>query len=189
MIHTIFGCELIIKSNEYRDGRMYFSYTATMPQCGAVFFGSNFSPSPRRDDPTGMVAALELLAWLTLQEGDTDAEFFDEYTPDQLAWAATFECECIKGAVDEVIVLSDIEGIARLSGTDQYGAVWSEFDAEYTDEDEQETCSICEADLPSGWVCLDDGSQAVCSDHIYFADQEEARRLGRTWIGDRLVNA
>lgn len=30
--------------------------------------------------------ALELLCFLTLREGDTDDEYFDDYTPEQLVW-------------------------------------------------------------------------------------------------------
>jgi len=52
-----------------------------------IFEGDEFSPSPSfawdSDD-----AVYALLDFLTLQPGDTDDEFFEEYTPEQLEWAA-----------------------------------------------------------------------------------------------------
>lgn len=33
--------------------------------------------------------AHDTMKWLTLKPGDTDRDFFDKYTPDQLAWATS----------------------------------------------------------------------------------------------------
>ncbi|PSK89945.1 hypothetical protein CLV63_12449 [Murinocardiopsis flavida] len=50
-----------------------------------IFAGSDLgSPSGVTEDE---VAAHALL-WLTLQPGDTDEEYFADYTPDQRAWCA-----------------------------------------------------------------------------------------------------
>ncbi len=48
-----------------------------------VFEGSDFSTT---GDTSYGEAARDLLGFLTLQPGDTDADFFDSYTPDQLTW-------------------------------------------------------------------------------------------------------
>jgi hypothetical protein len=57
-----------------------------------VFEGDEFSASPMHcDDSLETVAAI--LGFLTVQRGDTDAEYFDNYTPEQLAWIETSRCE------------------------------------------------------------------------------------------------
>lgn len=51
-----------------------------------VFSGSDFCGSPlHSDDSDETVAAL--LGFLSLRPGDTDREYFDRYTAEQLAWA------------------------------------------------------------------------------------------------------
>lgn len=51
-----------------------------------IFEGSDFAGSPMHaDDSNETVAAL--LGFLSLRPGDTDADYFDKYTPEQLAWA------------------------------------------------------------------------------------------------------
>lgn len=50
-----------------------------------VFAGDDFAGSPMHaDDSRETVAAL--LGFLTLKPGDTDADYFEQYTPEQLAW-------------------------------------------------------------------------------------------------------
>lgn len=50
-----------------------------------IFEGSTFGPSPMHawNAPESFGA---LIAYLTLAPGDTDPDYFDAYTPDQLAW-------------------------------------------------------------------------------------------------------
>lgn len=67
----------------------------------------------------------------------------------------------------EVIVLHDIEGIAVLSGTDQDGLTWTQFEVDSFAEQEPGTCDICGKELWSGWVCLDGGDE-VCDSHVRF---------------------
>jgi hypothetical protein len=38
-------------------------------------------------------AVYGLLSFLSLSPGDHDREYFDEYTPKQLAWAQSIRCE------------------------------------------------------------------------------------------------
>lgn len=65
----------------------------------------------------------------------------------------------------ETIILSDVEGISRLSGTDQHGARWTQFEVDYLAEQVPGECCICGATLESGWLCLDGGDE-VCDEHV-----------------------
>jgi len=72
-----------------RDGKSVLHYAlfdGTQPYGkGIVFEGEDFCASPMHAiDSDATVAAL--LSFLSLQTGDTDAEYFDTYTPAQLAW-------------------------------------------------------------------------------------------------------
>lgn len=61
---------------------------------GSVLFeGEDFNGSPMNaDDSDATVRAL--LGFLTLRPGDTDREYFDAYTPEQLAFARG-DAECL----------------------------------------------------------------------------------------------
>ena len=51
-----------------------------------IFEGLDYSPSPLFEwDSDECFGAL--LSFLSLQPGDTDDEYFEDYTPEQLAWA------------------------------------------------------------------------------------------------------
>lgn len=65
----------------------------------------------------------------------------------------------------EKIVLHDVEGIARKSGTDQNGCAWLQFEVDYFAEQEDGECSICGATIFKGWLCMDGGDE-VCDEHV-----------------------
>jgi hypothetical protein len=73
---------------------------------------------------------------------------------------------------NDIIVLHDVQGIARKSGTDQHGLTWVEFDVDYLAEQEDGTCSICGKTISSGWICLD-GDDEACDDHIVIEEGGE----------------
>ncbi len=57
-----------------------------------IFAGDDFGCSPMHaDDSLASVAAL--LGFLTLRPGDTDREYFDKYTPNQMEWCESARCE------------------------------------------------------------------------------------------------
>jgi len=57
-----------------------------------IFEGSDFAGSPMHaDDSLDTVASL--LSFLSLQPGDTDAEYFDKYTPEQMEWCRGFRAD------------------------------------------------------------------------------------------------
>jgi len=66
-----------------------------------------------------------------------------------------------------MIKLTNIEGISRLSGTDEHGANWIQFEVDYFAEQMDGECAICGETLASGWLCLD-GGEEVCSSHIEY---------------------
>lgn len=91
------GCRLVTYATEetYILGRRakigYELYTPSDPTT-PLFQGEDFGPSPLHGiDSTE--AAMSLLGFLTLKPGDTDQEYFDNYTPEQLEWCKGQEAE------------------------------------------------------------------------------------------------
>ena len=72
----------------YRNGRNQTSYALEMkvgPKYIVLFTGDDFGHSPMDAiDSDGAIAGL--MSFLTLRPGDTDSEYFDAYTPGQLAY-------------------------------------------------------------------------------------------------------
>ena len=66
-----------------------------------------------------------------------------------------------------MINLTNIEGIARLSGTDEHGSSWIQFEVDYLADQHDGECIICGENLTSGWMCLDGGDE-VCSGHVEY---------------------
>lgn len=67
---------------ELKDGR------------AVVFAGDDFAGSPMHaDDSPATVAGL--LTFLTLKPGDTDREYFANYTPEQMDWCTGSRCETL----------------------------------------------------------------------------------------------
>ena len=59
-----------------------------------ILFGGNDSyASPMINNPIGIKSAMSLLGFLTLKEGDTDKEYFDNYSPSQLEFSQSYDCE------------------------------------------------------------------------------------------------
>jgi hypothetical protein len=59
-----------------------------------IFTGEDFCASPlHADDSPESVHAL--LGFLSCQPGDTDAEYFKDYTPAQMAWAQSYRAELL----------------------------------------------------------------------------------------------
>jgi hypothetical protein len=65
----------------------------------------------------------------------------------------------------ETIKLSNIEGIAVKSGTDEHGNIWTQFEVDYFAGQEPGECAICGAEIESGWMCMDGGDE-VCDSHV-----------------------
>jgi hypothetical protein len=65
------------------DHRVSWHYVLEQTDGPVIFEGEDFSTP---GDTTYGEAAVGVLSFLTLREGDTDDEFFAGYTPEQLAW-------------------------------------------------------------------------------------------------------
>jgi hypothetical protein len=75
------------------------------PEPGVLFEGEDFAGSPMHaSDSDETLAAL--LTFLCLRPGDTDREYFESYSPEQLAWAGSYDCEVL---ACEVSMLADAE--------------------------------------------------------------------------------
>lgn len=79
----------LIDDDTFRDGRYWIHYRLRMkPVVGKsvmLFEGNDFGSSPLHGtDSDESVSAL--MGFLTVRPGDTDAEYFDSYTQEQLAY-------------------------------------------------------------------------------------------------------
>ena len=72
-------------------GRAWFNYVLKNPDKKILFDGADFSVSYRwykwKEN------AMSLMGFLTCKQGDVDAEYFKDYTPDQLAFTESMDCE------------------------------------------------------------------------------------------------
>lgn len=86
--------ELFLTAGEKYDayGKRQVIYGLLDPIGDMIFDGDEYYPSPAHD-PEGLDAAKDLLGFLTLRPGDTDKEYFADYTPDQMAFALSDACE------------------------------------------------------------------------------------------------
>ena len=82
-----------------------------------------------------------------------------------------------------MITLHNINGISRLSGQDEQGNVFVEFEVDYLAEQQDGECTECDEIINMGWQCLD-GGEEYCSSHIQFCDDNN---LGACSDCERLV--
>lgn len=52
-----------------------------------LFHGNDYRPSPMFSGIDSIESCVGLLSFITLSEGDTDKEYFEKYTPEQLKWS------------------------------------------------------------------------------------------------------
>lgn len=83
---------------QYANG---LSSTGTPKRYKRVLFeGEDFGPSPMHADDSD-AAVRSLMTFLTLVPGDTDADYFEAYTPDQLDFASNGDAQDLADMVDE----------------------------------------------------------------------------------------
>lgn len=75
-----------------RGGRSYLRYRLTAPDGKVLFEGEDFGCSPLHaiDSDASLRA---ILGFLTLKYGDTDRDYFDDYTGPQLEFSSSSDCE------------------------------------------------------------------------------------------------
>ena len=83
-----------------------------------------------------------------------------------------------KPAAQEAQIIRFIrtEGISRLTGYDEEGLTWTQFEVDWFAGEKAGECCICGEALESGWLCLDDGSQEVCDEHIVTQHRTSRRK-------------
>lgn len=94
-----------------RNGRTCIGYELREPSGAVLFAGDDFRGSPMHaDDSDATLRAL--LGFLTLRPGDTDREYFDDYSERQLAFATSNTAELLAFIYsdDPSIVGSENEG-------------------------------------------------------------------------------
>ena len=68
---------------------------------------------------------------------------------------------------EKLTIKSDGMGIAKLSGTDNHGMAWTQFEVDYLAEETDGTCSACQDEISHGCLCLDD-SEELCNECLDF---------------------
>lgn len=82
---------LLLLDSFWRNGRDVVPYILfDMTTKEIIFDGNDFAPAPAYA-VDGNEAVAGLIGFLTIQAGDTDAEYFKDYTPRQLEFAASYE--------------------------------------------------------------------------------------------------
>lgn len=71
------------------------AYTFSYPDGRVIFDGKDLFASPLHS-PESLENAKALLTFLTLQEHDTDDEYFNNYTPEQLEFRDSLDCEYLQ---------------------------------------------------------------------------------------------
>lgn len=100
--HEFEGYKLFLQATNKRDSynHVMVKYTFLNPDKEIIFKGEDFGASPLHS-PEGKESAISLLGFLTLQKGDTDDEYFDNYTPIQIEFSESQDCENLRLIVDD----------------------------------------------------------------------------------------
>ena len=90
---------LFLNSTGYpENNRESFSYLFYQGDT-LLFSGSDFETYRKQYNVSHI---MDLLTFLTVQPGDTDQEFFDNYSETQLNWASSQDCEDLKMLVYDI---------------------------------------------------------------------------------------
>lgn len=81
-------------------GERKYRYTFSTPTQKNLFAGSDLRMGIFHTPENSVDAARTLLNFLTMRPGDIEKEYFDKYTPEQLAWANSNECEQLQCEFD-----------------------------------------------------------------------------------------
>ena len=198
-------CSSEAELSRWRLGKLEETATMTCPDCGARFEfnavqiakGSPGEELPGEEEPEevrppqGSPPPEEAPAQVASgpESGETAAEsvrkavdLVEAGVEPETAVKLTLSGNKVQEDFDddeEEIILHDIEGFARKSGTDQYGRRWIEWEMDAFAGETPGICDICGKEITSGWLCLD-GGEEVCDDHVVFEEDvfETHERLG-----------
>jgi len=83
--------------------KLYLTYTGTdnvqydmFWKEQLIFTGNDYRPSNLYPGQDSIEAIVALLDFLTMQIGDTDRDYFANYTPEQIEWRESRDCEELK---------------------------------------------------------------------------------------------
>lgn len=93
-----FRLTLYNEGQETRDGKLKIRYRFS-ENGKAIFTGDNFRAGYGMTSPKRI--ACDLLAFLTLRPGDTDPEFFEDYTLEQLEFSRRSDMEYLQAEFAE----------------------------------------------------------------------------------------
>lgn len=79
----------------FYEGKANLSYKFFKSTKDVIFEGNNFWPSAAHRAIDSDETVLSLMTFLTLQKGDTDKEYFDNYTPRQFQFRDSGEAEAV----------------------------------------------------------------------------------------------
>lgn len=80
-----------------RDGKYQVNYT--FRQNNAVLFIGDDFHTPGFYDPVSKKSAMSLMGFFTLVEGDTDDDYFEGYTEDQIDFRESLDCQELQSDV------------------------------------------------------------------------------------------
>jgi hypothetical protein len=83
-----------------KTGQKLTDYQLIAPDGTVVFSGDDLGCSPMNNTEL-KGNAIALLGFLTLKPGDTDDDYFKDYTPAQLAWCESTAAEDLRCIVDD----------------------------------------------------------------------------------------
>ena len=76
----------------------------------------------------------------------------------------------------KILLKVDHPVISKITGTDTDGLTWSSFLVDQLAEQLPGVCSICNAEIEDGFLCLDGGDE-VCTKYIDFINPQEEEKL------------
>ena len=84
---------------ESRGGKNFLGYQFKVGK-KIVFEGKDFGCPPCYSIDS-LSTAYSILSFLTLRPGDTDKEYFEDYTAEQMEWARSSKCEYLQYMVSD----------------------------------------------------------------------------------------
>lgn len=100
--------------------RTRIGYELRDPSGAVLFSGDDFGPSPMHADDSD-VTLRGLLGFLTLRPGDTDAEYFADYTPAQLAFATSDAAQLLAFIYSDDPSIVDSDNAGKFDDIDAEG--------------------------------------------------------------------
>lgn len=108
-------------TNEYdRMGKSRLAYRLVDPQNEIIFSGRDFFCSPM-DCVDSDGALRSILRFLTMQDGDTDDEYFEKYTKKQLEWRDEYAEDLSMWALDAAEFDDEDFASMRFENMDEWG--------------------------------------------------------------------